>query len=278
MRIVFVGRSNFMNHCFANWLAERHEVAAFFRADIARYTLQHRLRWMRRRVKRAGLIRTLDQALYTLYYQLLQQRTDRHLKEQAFADRFGRESFDLPAGMPFLEFDDLNGPEALDALAQLQPDLVFAVCISQYLRKPYQEIPRFGTVLYHEGLTPEYRGVHTAFWANARGEAHRIGYTLFRLSGEIDAGEPVAQGVGRIEPRLAKWIGYAGHQALIDGLPDVERALAAIAAGKRIAVKRRPGPAHVFSYAGLSDEIRRIRTARRRRARRRVTLYKRTTR
>jgi methionyl-tRNA formyltransferase len=277
VRIVFVGRSNFMNHCFANWLAERHEVAAFFRADSARYTLRHRLRWMRRRVKRAGLIRTVDQALYTLYYQLFQQRTDRHLKEKSFGVRFGREAFRLPPDIPLLEFDDLNSPEALRALAELKADLVFAVCISQYLRKPYQEIPRFGTVLYHEGLTPEYKGVHTAFWANARGEAHRIGYTLFRLTGEIDAGEPVAQGIGQVEPRLAKWIGYAGHRALIDGLPDVERALAAIAAGKTIAVDRTPGPARLFSYAGLSDEIRRIRTARRRR-RRGVRLYNRITR
>lgn len=265
MRIVFIGRPNFMNHCFANWLARRHLVVAYFRADIKRRTLQHRLRWLRQRVQRGGILRAADQVLYQFHYNLFQQPRDRQLMRQAFAARFGRESFDLPASIPVREFADLNGADALTALADLKPDLAFAVCISQYLRKPYQHIPRLGTVLYHEGLTPEYKGVHTAFWANALGESDKIGFTLLRLSSEIDAGEPVAQGLGRVNPQLAKWNGYAGHQALIDGLPDVERALDAMEAGEPISITRTPGSPQSFSYAGITDEIRRIRTARRQR-------------
>ncbi len=70
MRIVFIGRQTFANHCFVNWLARRHDVVAFFRADITRYTIGYRLRWVRRRLQRAGVLRTVDQVLYTLYYTL----------------------------------------------------------------------------------------------------------------------------------------------------------------------------------------------------------------
>ena len=271
MRIVFIGRRNFMNHCFANWLAARHELVAFFPADIARRSLRNHVRWLQRRMRRVGFARTIDQVLYQIHYRLFQEPTDRELMRESFASYFGYEAFALDPAIPVHAFPDLNGPEALKTLAGLKPDLAFAVCISQYLRKPYEEIPRFGTVLYHEGLTPEYKGVHTAFWANALGECDRIGYTLLRVTAEIDAGEPVAQGIGRIDPELGKWNGYSGHQALIDGLPDVERGLAALEMGEPISIDRSRGPAQVYSYAGLTDEIRRVWWARRRRRAQRRT-------
>jgi len=265
VRIVFIGRRNFMNHCFANWLAARHQVVAFFEADIARRSLQNHVRWLQRRMRRVGLARTIDQVLYQIHYRLFQEPTDRELMRESFASYFGCDAFALSPSIPVHEFPDLNSPAVMKTLTDLQPDLAFAVCISQYLRKPWEAIPRFGTVLYHEGLTPEYKGVHTAFWANALGESDRIGYTLLRVTAEIDAGEPVAQGIGRIDPELGKWNGYTGHQALIDGLPDVERGLAALERGEPIWINRRIGPAQTYSYAGLTDEVRRVWSARRRR-------------
>ena len=256
-----------MNHCFANWLAARHEVVAFFAADVERRSLQNHWRWLRRRVRRVGGLRAIDQVLYQLHYRLFQEPTDRLLMIETFATAFGRRGFVLPPSIPVYEYPDLNGPATLQRLAELKPDLAFAICISQYLRKPYQEIPRLGTVLYHEGLTPEYKGIHTAFWANALGECDRIGYTLLQLTSDIDAGEPLAQGIGQIDPEFGKWNGYTGHRALIDGLPDVERGLAALEKGERIPIDRVPGPEQVFSYAGLTDEIRRVWRSRRRRVR-----------
>jgi methionyl-tRNA formyltransferase len=256
--VVFVGRHNFANHFFAEWLSQRHDVVAFFRADTRRYTIPYRLRWVKRRLRRNGLLRTIDQVLYSLYFTLCQKRTDERLMRQAFTTAFGHEPVGAP-GVPVYQFADLNSDEALERLATLKPDLVFAACISQYLERAYQEIPRYGTVLYHEGLTPEYKGVHTAFWANLRGEPDRIGYTLLQLNDGIDAGKAIAQGIGKIDPRWAHFSGYAGHKALIDGLPNVERALAALEAGKPIAVKRKTGRSHMCSYPGFSDEVRRLR-------------------
>jgi methionyl-tRNA formyltransferase len=258
MRIVFVGRQTFANHCFANWLARRHDVIAVFRADITRHTIGYRFRWVRRRLQRHGTLRTVDQILYYLYYTLCQKRMDEHLMHQAFAAAFGDQALGAPVGVPVYEFADLNGEEALGTLAELQPDLAFAACISQYLQRPYQQIPRYGTVLYHEGLTPEYKGVHTAFWANLRGQIDRIGYTLLQLTDGIDAGTPVAQGLGKVDPEWAHLSGYAGHKALIDGLPDVERALAAIEAGDQVTIDRTLGPAEMCTYPGLSNELLRI--------------------
>lgn len=260
MRIVFIGRKNYTNHCFANWLAEHHELIAFFRADIERYTDNYRRKWLQRRLKRSGWLRTADQMLYTLYYRALQYKTNQQMMKQVFADHFGREYFAHPPGVPYHEFSNLNSEEAVNTLHELQPDLVFAVCISQYLKKPYMEIPRYGTVLYHEGLTPEYKGLHTAFWANYNGEPERIGYTLLRLNERIDSGKPIAQGVGQVTDEMAPYWVCAGHKALIDGLPDVQEALEALEQGEERTIERETGPEVMYTYPGLTDELYRLLT------------------
>src|SRR5262249_55034274 len=157
-----------------------------FRADIQRYTSGYRMRWLRKRIKRRGLIRTVDEMAYNLYYKYFKEARDQAALTYVFEERFGRAAFTAPPGVPYYEhFEDLNSPEAVQVLRDLKPDLVFASCVSQYFKKPYMEIPRLGTVLYHEGLTPEYKGLHTAFWAIYNGEPHRIGYTLLQLDEKI---------------------------------------------------------------------------------------------
>lgn len=256
MRVVFIGRQNFANHCFANWLAQRHELCAYFRADMTRYTTGYQVEWLKKRMRRRGLVRALDEMAYQVYYGLFKFKKDQEYLSQAFEAFFGRAAFDPPPGVPYYEFQDLNSPEALQVLEELKPDLVFASCVSQYFKKPYMEIPRLGTVLYHEGLTPEYKGLHTAFWALYNGEKHRIGYTLLQLDDKIDHGQPLAQGVGKLDPNIAHYFAYAGHKTLIDGLPEVEKALAALEQGQRPVVHRDHGPAKMYSYPGISDQIR----------------------
>lgn len=256
MRIVFIGRKNFANHCFANWLAQRHELVAYFRADMTRYSSGYQMKWLQKRIQRKGLIRAVDEIAYQFYYSAFKFKKDQHYLSEAFEAYFGREAFNPPPSVPYYEFEDLNGPEALHTLRDLKPDLVFAACVSQYFKKPYMEIPRLGTVLYHEGLTPEYKGLHTAFWALYNGEKHRIGYTLLQLDSKIDNGRPLAQGVGKLNPAIVQYFAYAGHKTLMDGLPDVEKALAALEQGQQPGVTREHGPERMYSYPGLSDQIR----------------------
>jgi methionyl-tRNA formyltransferase len=256
MRVIFIGRKNFANHCFANWLAERHELVAYFRADIERYTQGYRMKWLQKRIRRHGMVRALDQMTYHVYYRFLKQQRDQEVLAEAFEKRFGRKFFKAPAGVPYYQFDDLNSPEAVQVLTDLKPDLVFASCVTQYFKKPYMEIPRLGTVLYHEGLTPEYKGLHTAFWALHNGEAPRIGYTLLQIDEKIDHGSPLAQGVGMLDPELITNFAYAGHKTLADGLPDVEKALATLERGERPVIKREKGAAKMYTYPGMTDQIR----------------------
>ncbi len=258
MRILFIGRKNFTNHCFANWIGQYHELVGYFQADITRYSSDYRQKWLQRRIKRGGLLKTVDQMMYTLYYRAFQYETNQKLMREVFLNHFGQSFFRPPPDVPYYAYEDLNSPEALETLRELQPAVVFAVCISQYLKKAYMQVPRYGTVLYHEGLTPEYKGLHTAFWANYNGEPDRIGYTLLRLNEQIDGGQPIAQGVGDIKPDMAPYWVCAGHKALMDGLPDVKLALDALETGHEVEIRREFGPEHMYTYPGLTHELQRV--------------------
>ena len=201
-------------------------------------------------------LRAVDEMAYQAFYSVFKYERDQEILAQTFEEHFGRKAFSPPPGVPYYKFNNLNSPEAMKVLTDLQPDLVFASCVSQYFKKPYMEIPRLGTVLYHEGLTPEYKGLHTAFWARYNGEPDRIGYTLLQLDEKLDNGAPLAQGTGKLDSRYIPYVAYAGHKTLIDGLPDVEKALSALENGNHPTVKRETGPARLYSYPGLTDQCR----------------------
>ena len=129
-----------------------------------------------------------------------------------------------PSGAEVLVTANVNSTEVESFLKGHGPDIIFVNCISQLISPRICEIPKLGTFIYHEGLTPEYRGQHTVFWALANGDDDRIGYTLLRANKQLDGGEVYAQGRTRLEP-LASPMGYTGHWALFEGLPDVAQVL-----------------------------------------------------
>ncbi|MDQ2914198.1 MAG: hypothetical protein M3T56_13200 [Chloroflexota bacterium] len=254
--MVFVGRDSDVNYGFANWLAARHELLAYFVADRARNSWSYRLTRFLRQARRLGPLRTLDQVGYRVYYLLFERRLNGILIRDTFRELLGAALLAKP-DVPIYRFQSLNSQEALTTLQSLRPDLVFAVCVNEYLSSAFRRIAPRGTYLYHEGLTPEYMGLHTPFWAIYNGEPEVIGYTLFKVGSRVDAGEPVAQGTGAIAPKMLRYWVWAGHKALLDGLPAVEQALAALERGEEPRVHRVAGHARFYSYVGISDEIRR---------------------
>lgn len=96
MRVVFVGRAGYTNHCIANWLADRHELVAYFRADVKMQTFEYRRKWLLRRINREGLLRGVDQWLYQLYYRAFERKRNYNITRRYFGVYFGEKAFDPP--------------------------------------------------------------------------------------------------------------------------------------------------------------------------------------
>lgn len=103
------------------------------------------------------------------------------------------------AGVPAVEFENINDPEILDVVGEWDPDLLFVVGLSQLVHRPLLDLPRRACVGYHPTALPRGRGRAPIAWLTHDGTDGAA--TFFVMTEAADAGgilaqEPFAVGPG----------------------------------------------------------------------------------
>jgi len=118
-------------------------------------------------------------------------------------DRSGQCSFHEIAaqlGARLIETADVNSPETVDAVRDVEPDLIFIVGWSQLVLDEFIGLARHGVFGMHPALLPKHRGRAAIPWAILSGLAV-TGVTLFEIvDGTADSG-PI---VGQVEVPLTR--------------------------------------------------------------------------
>src|SRR5919197_1082780 len=118
-------------------------------------------------------------------------------------NRSGQCSFDELAadlGARLIETADVNSPETIAAIREVDPDLIFVVGWSQLVMDEFIGLPRHGVFGLHPTLLPRHRGRAAIPWAILSGLA-KTGVTLFQIAdGTADSG-PI---VGQVEVPIAR--------------------------------------------------------------------------
>ncbi|WP_299469927.1 methionyl-tRNA formyltransferase [uncultured Gimesia sp.] len=114
-------------------------------------------------------------------------------------------------GIPVFQPEKINTPESLEALHNLEADVLLVAAYGQILSQKLLDIPRQGAFNLHASLLPKYRGAAPILYAIRNGET-KTGVTLFRIERALDSG-PVAAMVetpigpkettGELQDRLA---------------------------------------------------------------------------
>jgi methionyl-tRNA formyltransferase len=120
-------------------------------------------------------------------------------------------------------------PERLARMLEpLKPDLIWALGFLRVLPQDVLDLPRLGVINSHGGVLPRYRGPNPAGWA-FRNDDGKLGWTIHRMTGEIDEGPILALGTvsygddDDFESVFPQWVG------LLPGL--IAEALPRIIAG-----------------------------------------------
>jgi methionyl-tRNA formyltransferase len=95
------------------------------------------------------------------------------------------------AGIPVFQMA-AAAAEAIEALAELRPDVAFVACYDRRLPKPVLDLPGHGFLNLHPSLLPHYRGPHPLFWSFRQGEPV-VGVTLHVMDQGLDTGDIVLQ-------------------------------------------------------------------------------------
>lgn len=266
LRTVFIGSKNEFDMMLVDWLARRTELVGvvWTRSTSWRDSWSGRLDFARARLRRYGWLKTIDEALFHLHYHSRQGRRDFLRLQRQVVDpywaRHGRSTWKGRA----IRADDVNAPRVLAYLKKRRPDVALAMCVNNYFGKSLREIPRHGVFLWHEGITPEYKGLYSPFWAVHNLDFERIGYSVLRMNDTYDAGEVFVSGrASGINPHR-DGPSYIGHKAIADSLPGVEQLLRALEAGTARPIERHDARSRYYTYPGISDLVRqRLRLLRR---------------
>jgi len=223
LRVLFVGRDNPFNRGVAKWAEDNfHLVACFFNEDD-RFSIRSRWKVILRRIKRYGILRTLDQLLFQVFWKIMKMvfRENEHWIKKVPHEFV--QSVELKT--PTYCIDDVHSKESIELCKNLKPDVIIGSCGSVIYKKHFYRIPTYGTFIIHEGITPEYRGLHTSLWAMLKNETQYVGVTVLKIDNSIDGGSILFQKRYELSDDEGwKCWSFVGHKAIIDALPDIKNA------------------------------------------------------
>lgn len=113
-------------------------------------------------------------------------------------NRSGQCSFD-DLGAPVVETEDVNAPETIAAVRELEPEAIFVVGWSQLVRQDFIDLAPRGVYGMHPTLLPRHRGRAAIPWTILHGLA-RTGVTLFEIVDPTADSGPI---VGQLEVDVA---------------------------------------------------------------------------
>jgi methionyl-tRNA formyltransferase len=185
---------------YQRWLVQR--ASQMF--NLVGVVLQHPPRSAARgplaRLKRyrdpRALLRQLQARLFLPRY----ERSGRALQDRLFRPQ-GLEPT-IPASLPLLHTEAINGPETVSFLRTLAPDLVL-VNGTQLLREPLLALRAsmaHGIVNLHTGLSPYSRGANCNLYMILEGHPELVGVTVHHIDPGIDSGDIIRSAQVPFEP------------------------------------------------------------------------------
>jgi methionyl-tRNA formyltransferase len=102
-------------------------------------------------------------------------------------------------GLTVLQPLKVRAPEFVDAMRELNPDIIVVVAFGQILPKSLLEIPKHGCINVHASLLPRYRGAAPLNWCIINGETE-TGVTTMLMDVGLDTGDMLLKKVTPIDP------------------------------------------------------------------------------
>ncbi|WP_313580659.1 formyl transferase [Chishuiella sp.] len=147
--------------------------------------------------KKYGWGQLFLQIIGRIYYRLLNRKKDIEIFNQIYnkqeinsvINQYNFETFAT---------ENYGSPETIAWIKSLKPDLL-VVHTGYWVGKKVRDIVGGKVIGGHPGITPDYRGVHSPFWAIYNNEPEKVGYTAFWLDSGVDTGDILHQDTVTIE-------------------------------------------------------------------------------
>ena len=260
MRAFYLFHDDWYQYFKADLLASQYPLTGFV---VIRRKRDIWYRYLWKRAKRIGLFKVIDELLLRVYWTLFKSWGDhRNLKQLV-----ERVKTNLPPSYqrpPIHYIDNINSDGGRQVLRDLKPD-VCVLMVHPILGRKTFSIPPLGMLVFHPGVTPEYRGPHSAFWATMSNEFWGIGWSLLRVDEGIDTGPVLSQGSCTSVSPLEDSHVTMQHVSHVDGTSAVADILRQLERGENPRVEminRRstnythPCITDYFRFLGIREQLR----------------------
>jgi methionyl-tRNA formyltransferase len=181
---------------------------------------ESRLEFVKRRIKRLGLRKTLGQVAFRILIMPWLRAMARGRVEEIF-----RDSTLDPSQIPPSELTkvlSVNSDETIDVLQDLKPNVV-VVSGTRIISTSVLNSVEAVFVNMHAGITPAYRGVHGGYWALVQDDRDACGVTIHEVDTGVDTGRILAQAL--IAPNESDNFATYGFLQIAAGMPLLKKAV-----------------------------------------------------
>jgi hypothetical protein len=251
MRAFYLFHDDWYQYIKADLLASQYPMTGFV---VIRRKRDTWYRYLWKRAKRIGFFKVIDELLLRLYWTLFKSWGDRRNLKQLVE----KVKASLPPSYqrpPIHYIDNINSDVGRQVLRDLKPD-VCVLMVHPILGRKTFSIPPLGMLVFHPGVTPEYRGPHSAFWATMSNEFWGIGWSLLRVDEGIDTGPVLAQGSCNTVRPLEDSHVMMQHVSHIDGTQCVADVLRKLERREDPRVEMINRRSTNYTHPGITDYVR----------------------
>lgn len=146
---------------------------------------EDRKKFIKRRVKRLGLMNVMGQVLFQVIIPpLLNMVSRKRIKE--IISKYHLDLTEMPADKK-VQVQSINNDRVKEILQHIDPDLII-VNGTRIISKKILTTVKCPIINTHAGITPMYRGAHGGYWALAKNDKQNCGVTVHLVDAGIDTG------------------------------------------------------------------------------------------
>lgn len=259
LRSVFIGSKNEFDELIVDWLSQNTELSGvvWTYSGAWRKTWKGRYEHGMKRVKKYGLFKVINELLLFFYVKRKVAVSELGLLKREVIRPYWKNAGRDFKSLKFKEFscDNVNKKEVLEFIQECKPDIIFAMCVNDFFGKKLRSIAKYGVFLWHEGLTPEYKGLYSPFWTLYNKEYDKLAYTFLKMNDDVDGGEVYVQGKVKDIDLSKHGYSFIGHKAIYDSLPEVKVFLKQLENGGAVKLPERKTISGYYTYPGITQYI-----------------------
>lgn len=147
--------------------------------------------YIKKAIRKRGILKFFTQALERIVYKMLNSKKDKTIFNELYNETEIKKSI-RDWGGSIYKTDDYQNEDTFSWIKQQNPDII-VIHTPYWVGKKIRDLVKGNVLGGHPGITPYYRGVHSAFWAVYNEEAEKIGYSVFWVDSGVDTGDVIIQ-------------------------------------------------------------------------------------